>query len=522
MTIVSPSVSALVPALELLNISKQFSNNQALSQASLRVAAGSIHGVVGENGAGKSTLMQIAYGLEQPDSGMIKLDGATLILDCPQTAITHGVGMLHQKVSWLDQLSVLENIVLGDKIQSYLYQTNNEAEKELRQLRREFGFDFSLDQLMANLSYSQRQQVDILRALYRGVRILILDEPMALLSASQSQHLFDLFLLLKAQGISVVVVSHKLVALHHICDVISVIKQGQVINNVEPKDVSVAQITKLVVGHEIVMPQAENKPNVGADKPILVVKKLNCLTPSKNKAAQTYLLKDINLTLYSGQIVAVVGLPGAGQHLLLDVIAGLSGFDRGDITISKRLLPAGAAYGIAQARKLGIGYVPDPVLALGLISEFSMVESAMLGCWAPKPFFSRFKRRRNLEHCTVLMKKWDVRPLNAKMKSGYFSAGNQQKMVLAREINQLPQLLLLNQPTQGVDVAGIALIYQQLFELRQRGSAILLVSDDLDEVISLADHVVIIHQGRLIQRLNKSQLTKQRLHLLMTLGANDE
>ena len=513
----------LVPALELVNISKHFAGNVALHNASLSVAAGSIHGIVGENGAGKSTLMQIAYGLEQPDSGCIKFDGAVIAVDDPKAAIAHGLGMLHQKVSWLEQLSVLENIVLGQPIDSYVYQTNRVAEQELQHLSREFGFKFSLNQIMADLSYSQRQQVDILRALYRGVRVLILDEPMALLSAAESQHLFKLFVLLKTQGISVVVVSHKLVALHHICDVISVIKQGEVIKSSEPKDVSVAQITKLVVGHEVTIPQIIDKSVCVTGQPVLTVTKLNRYRSPLSKAAvPSLLLKDIDLTINSGQIVALVGLPGAGQSELLDVIAGRSGFDWGQITFAGRKFDASTAYNISQARELGIGYVPNSVLGLGLISEFSLVESLMLGCCSKKWFWSGLSRSSNLNHCAQLMTQWDIRPHNPKMKSGYFSAGNQQKMVLAREINQQPQLLLLNQPTHGVDVAGIALIYRQLFDLRQRGTAILLVADDLDEVISLADLAVIFQQGRIVALLDKSQLAKQKLRLLMTLGANNE
>jgi simple sugar transport system ATP-binding protein len=517
----------LVPALELLNITKHFDDNEALNNASLCVASGSIHGIVGENGAGKSTLMQIAYGLEQPDRGSVMVDGATIVLDCPQTAIRHGVGMLHQKVSWLDQLSILENIVLGDKIDSYIYQTNRDAKRELLQLNREFGFEFSLDQLMVDLSYSQRQQVDILRALYRGVRVLILDEPMALLSAAESQHLFDLFLLLKAQGISVIVVSHKLVALHHICDVISVIKRGRVITSIEPKDVDVGAITKLMVGREIIMPLPK-KTNDASAHEVLAITKLNCNGRNKGKGKGKLfplevLLSNIELTVNSGQIMAIVGLPNAGQDVLLDIIAGVSHFDSGEFSLSGHQVDALANFDISQARRLGVGYVPDSMLGLGFISEFTMAESAILGCLAKKgSFWGRLNRRETLDHCAQLMKGWDVRPINPGMKSGYFSAGNQQKMVLAREITQQPKLLLLNQPTQGVDIGGIALIYQRLFELRERGSAILLVSHDLDEVISLADFVVIMHQGRIVKQLNKSQLTKQRLRLLMTDGVSDE
>lgn len=514
----------LVPALELRNIVKYFDGNQALDDASLAVASGAIHGIIGENGAGKSTLMQIAYGIEQADSGSILIDGALIELDCPQTAIKHGVGMLHQKISWLDRLTVLENIVLGDRVDSYLYQDNHDCAKKLQQLSREFGFRFSLASPIAELSYSERQQVDILRALYRGVRVLILDEPMALLSPAESAHLFDLFVLLKNQGISVVVVSHKLSALHQICDVISIIRNGQVIRDVEPKQLSLNELTKLMIGREVTIPDAGNTPCGDRTEQMLAIKELDVFRRSKGKLLQVApRLSQIELSVNCGQIVAIVGLPKSGQDLLLDIIAGVERFDRGVISIAGKLIRPKTGYSISRARTLGVSYVPDPSLELGIINELSIAESALLGYQSKRRSFGAgFSHRDNVRHCIELMELWQVRPLKPLMQSGHFSGGNQQKLVLAREVNQQPKLLLLNQPTQGVDITGVELVYQRLFELRQQGGAILLVSNDLDEVISLADRVAVMHQGRLIKELSKSQLSKQKLGLLMVKGLGDE
>ena len=502
----------LVPALELLNINKHFDANEALNGACLQVSAGSIHGIIGENGAGKSTLMQIAYGLTQPDSGQIIIDGAVSKIASPQAAIRLGIGMLHQKVSWLEQLSVLENIVLGDKIDNYFYQDNRPSEIKLQLLIREFGFSFALDSIIGDLTFSQRQQVDIIRALYRGVRVLILDEPMAILSPSESKHLFDLFILLKNQGVSVVIVSHKLIALHQICDVISVVSKGQVIKNIAPSQVSIKQLTKYMVGREVLLPHPNKLAVTKGQSKVLTI--VDIVAKGIN---------GINFSVYAGQIVALVGLPKAGQDIVLEVLAGMTRLSTGSFDFIGHKINAKRRYSIAKARRLEVSYVPDPMLESGLIHQMSMAESSILGYQNKQSsLFGGFNRHQMIDHCSELMAQWQIRPADPQMNSGYFSGGNQQKMVMAREISQQPKLLLLNQPTSGVDVAGVELIYQQLFALRERGCAIILVSNDLDEVITLADFVVVLHQGKIAKKIAQSQLSKQQLGLLMVKGFADD
>ncbi|NRA62155.1 MAG: ATP-binding cassette domain-containing protein [Psychrobium sp.] len=508
----------LAAALQLKDIFKHYQQVEALGGACLTVAAGSIHGIIGENGAGKSTLMQVAYGVTQPDSGEIVVDGAVIKISSAQVAIKHGIGMLHQRVSWLDEMSVLENIVLGDEIKSYVYQDLTKARQELEQLRREFGFSFSLDVAMTQLNYSERQLVDILRSLYRGVRILILDEPMALLSPDQADYLTKLLVMLKLQGISVIIVSHKLASLHQLCDVISVLSNGKVVHDVRPSSLSLGQLSKLMVGREIVLPHASSRNKQAlTHAPLLNVSNLTVYAQKRGRRVRSDpLLEQCNLSLFGGEIVAIAGLPNAGQELLLDVIAGLHHFNRGSIELFGKEYRAKNHYCIAKARKLGVAYAPNPTLEIGLIGQLSMIESSFLG-YQSKGLrqFSLFNPSIKKQHCINLMKQWRIRPLLAHMLSGNFSGGNQQKMVLARELSRQPKLLLLNQPTQGVDAGAVEYVYQQLFALRDNGGCILFCSSDLDEMISLSDRIVIIEQGKVVTQVLTADIDKAQLGLLL-------
>jgi len=500
----------LVPALELRHIDKVYPPVVALKGASLSIAPGSIHGIVGENGAGKSSLMQVAYGLVQPDHGQVFVDGVAIQLKDPSHAIEHGIGMLHQQSQWLDELTVFDNIMLAESISGLGYQKGAEARAKLEQLSREFGFEFSLSIKLSALDYSQRQLVDVLRSLYRGVRVLILDEPLALLSPSQESYLSRLLTLLKMQGISVVVVSHKLAVLHQLCDVISVIRNGEVTENIDPKQVTLGQLSWHMIGREIQLPHPRVEPADIAAEQLLNIRSLNVgRSPNKRR------LNNINLSLNRGEILACVGLQTAGHELLLDVISGLVAFDSGEISLSSQQL-SHRRYSIKQAREYGIAYAPSPLLNIGLVDGLSMAESAYLGY--QRQGFGRWGILSNSnkhQQCQRLMEDWGIVPVLPAMQSSLFSGGNQQKMVLAREMAHQPKLLLLNQPTHGVDAGASEYFYHQLFALREQGCGIVLCSSDLDEVMSLADKICVFSQGQLIETLAVSEVNKTQLALLI-------
>jgi len=516
-------MSMLSPALELRHINKSYDGVIALNNASISIAPGSIHGVIGENGAGKSSLMQVAYGLLQPDGGQIFIDGVAVSLKGPSQAIEQGIGMLHQQANWLEQLTVFENVMLAEPSIGLFNRKRAQARVKLELLCREFGFEFSLSTKLSELDYSQRQLVDVLRSLYRGVRVLILDEPLALLSPTQAGYLNKLFITLKLQGISVVVVSHKLAVLHQLCDVISVIREGVVTACVSPKLVPLSELSILMIGRELMLPPSRVEPKIVAKDVLLNIQSLYVKGVSKGRKSTAYVdLTDINLSVFSGEIIALIGQPKAGQEVLLDVMAGLVKFKSGTIEFKQRVINSNSGFSVKQARELGIGYAPSPLINDGMVDMLSMAESVYLGY--QQQGFGRWgiiSNEAKEAHCRVMMENWRVLPILPAMQSSLFSGGNQQKMVLARELAQQPALLLLNQATQGVDASASDYLVRQLFSLRDRGASVIFYSSDLDEVMSLADRVCIFNQGRMVEVIMAANTNKADLALLIAKEPND-
>ncbi len=498
-------------AVEMLDICKRFGEVLANDAVTLRVARGSAHGLVGENGAGKSTLMSVLYGLHGADDGAIRLFGQDVQIRSADDAIAHGVGMVHQHFMLVETLSAIENIMLGAEPHWFLPRALAQVRDRLTELMAQTGLQVRLDAAVADLPVGERQRLEILKALYRGARILILDEPTAVLTPQEIEQLFDVLRQLREQGTTIVLITHKLHEVMALCDQVTVMRGGRVVEELPVAQASVQALAEAMVGRVVKLGrsgQAQMQPG----EALLKAVKLNYRDPSGVAR-----LRDVTLALHAGEIVGLAGVSGNGQSELLDVLAGLLEPDSGAMAVCGQRASAGAWLDGERARAQGLAHVPEDRQARALVMDFAAWESAVLGydglvAYCRHGFMDKASMR---EATLAMMNAFDVRPPNPDLRSGKFSGGNQQKFVLARELGQQPKVLLVGQPTRGVDIGAIEFIYGQLRALRDAGCAILLVSSDLDEILTLSDRVLVINNGALTGNLPFQDCTPARLGLLM-------
>lgn len=497
------------PAIELIGISKSFGPVKANKDVSLSVAAGSIHGIVGENGAGKSTLMSILYGFYEADSGEIRVRGGKRAIRSSADAIAAGIGMVHQHFMLVEPLSVVENVVLGAEGGALLKGGLAKARAELGRLSREYGLAIDPDAIVGELSVGLQQRVEILKALYRGADILILDEPTAVLTPAEADQLFELLRALKAQGKTVILITHKLREIMAVTDRVSVMRRGEMVAHVETARTSPPELAEAMVGRRVLL-RVEKAPRPrGA--PVL---EAAGLTVIDERGCEK--LRDVSLTLHEGEIVGIAGVAGNGQSELLDVLAGLVQPARGVIRLGGRILTA-AERNPANLRRLGLMHIPEDRQKAGLVTAFAAAENAILGyhddpAFGPGPFLSPALVER---HALAGMQDYDVRPADPGLKTAKFSGGNQQKIVLAREIERAPKVLLVGQPTRGVDIGAIEFIHRRLIALRDAGVAILLVSVELEEVMALSDRILALCGGEITGEREAAATDERDLGLLM-------
>lgn len=497
------------PAIELIGISKSFGPVKANKDVSLSVAAGSIHGIVGENGAGKSTLMSILYGFYEADSGEIRVRGEKRAIRSSADAIAAGIGMVHQHFMLVEPLSVVENVVLGAEGGALLKGGLAKARAELGRLSREYGLAIDPDAIVGELSVGLQQRVEILKALYRGADILILDEPTAVLTPAEADQLFELLRALKAQGKTVILITHKLREIMAVTDRVSVMRRGEMVAHVETARTSPPELAEAMVGRRVLL-RVEKAPRPrGA--PVL---EAAGLTVIDERGCEK--LRDVSLTLHEGEIVGIAGVAGNGQSELLDVLAGLVQPARGVIRLGGRILTA-AERNPANLRRLGLMHIPEDRQKAGLVTAFAAAENAILGyhddpAFGPGPFLSPALVER---HALAGMQDYDVRPADPGLKTAKFSGGNQQKIVLAREIERAPKVLLVGQPTRGVDIGAIEFIHRRLIALRDAGVAILLVSVELEEVMALSDRILALCGGEITGEREAAATDERDLGLLM-------
>lgn len=500
-------------AVEMIDIHKRFGSVMANQGVTLRVRRGTIHGLVGENGAGKSTLMSILYGFYHADVGCIRLHGREVPIGSTHDAIAAGVGMVHQHFMLVDTLSALDNVLLGSEGHFDLRTARHNARQRLQMLMRDSGLHVPLDAAVGDLSVGDRQRLEILKALYRGARILVLDEPTAVLTPQETEQLFAVLRRLRAQGTTILIITHKLKEVLALCDDVTVMRAGQVVLHARIAEVDMQRLAQAMVGRSVHLGRVEaSPPQADAAQVRLVAQDLHV---TDNLGVPR--LRQVSLRLHAGEIVGVAGVAGNGQSELLDVLSGLLKPQNGSLTIGARTFSPQRWLDPTTARQLGVAHVPEDRYARGMVMPFAAWESMALG-YEAWPRYSRWGwlRRRALQHDTAQrMERFDVRPRNIHLRCGLFSGGNQQKQVLARELAQQPAILLIGQPTRGVDIGAIEFIHGQIRALRDAGCAILLVSSELDEILALADRVLVMNHGSIVGELPIEACDETRLGLLM-------
>ena len=504
-------------AIELRKISKRFGSVQANKDIDLKVERGTIHGIVGENGAGKSTLMSILYGFYQADKGEILINGKPAKIKSSRDAISAGIGMVHQHFMLVDTFSVLENVILGAEQSAMLKASEENAREALQQLSDEYQMSVPLDAPVGDLPVGQQQRTEILKALYRNAEILILDEPTGVLTPQEADQLFRVLQALKDRGVTIILITHKLREIMDVTDNVSVLRLGEIVATQRTADTSTTELAELMVGRKLQTQQFKKVDNPGGENGIAV----HNLTVTDDRGLTR--VDNVSFEVKRGEIVGIAGVAGNGQSTLLEVLAGIQSPDTGSFTINNHQANANSPITPKEMREIGVQHVPEDRLRLGLVKSFTAAESSVLGYQNRKRFNWRmFLNIRSIRAaCKKLMQAFDVRPPDPKLRSSSFSGGNQQKLILARELDKSPSVLLVGQPTRGVDIGAIELIHQKIIDIRDANCAVLLVSVELDEIMTLSDRILVMFEGRIVGTMKGGEADKTTLGLMMANALDD-
>ncbi|TMR98037.1 ABC transporter ATP-binding protein [Nonomuraea basaltis] len=523
------TLAAAKPAVELEGITKRFPGVVANHDIRITVEPGTVHAIVGENGAGKSTLMKILYGMQKPDEGTIKVNGAEVAFRTPSDAIAVGIGMVHQHFMLADNFTVLENIVLGAEPKKGGMLDAAAARKRINDLAAGHGLRVDPDKLVEHLGVGDRQRVEILKVLYRGARILILDEPTAVLVPQEVEELFQNLRELKAEGLTVIFISHKLDEVLDIADAITVIRRGTTVASLTRSEVTSArELAELMVGTEL--PTPETRESTVTDRVAIEVANLTMEADGHRPApkgtqfsaymaklreeGRRLLLDDVSFEIHEGEILGIAGVEGNGQSELIEAIMGIRPA-HGRIALGGRDI---SDWSTLRRRESGIGYIPEDRHRQGLLLEASLWENRVLGHQTRPPARSGIwiNRRASKADTERIVKDYDVRTPSVDTLALALSGGNQQKLIVGREMSGQPKFLIAAHPTRGVDVGAQAAIWDHLRNARAAGLAVLLLSADLDELIGLSDTLRVIYRGRLVAALDPSDITPERLGGYMT------
>jgi ABC-type uncharacterized transport system ATPase subunit len=494
------------PAIELVGIDKKFGAVHANKNIDLTVAKGSIHGIIGENGAGKSTLMSILYGFYHADSGEIRVDGKPVTIRDSEAAIDAGIGMVHQHFMLVENFTVLENVMLGAEGGVLLAKGVAASRTELKRLETDYGLDVDPDVLIEELPVGLQQRVEILKAMYRGAEILILDEPTGVLTPAEADHLFRILRVLRDQGKTVILITHKLREIMAITDTVSVMRRGEMVATRTTSETTVEELAELMVGRRVLLQVEKGVANPGAF--VLSVRNLTV----KDGRGVT-MVDNVSFDVRAGEIVGIAGVAGNGQSELLEALAGIRKPTSGEILLNGQTIDK---LNPAHLRALGLAHIPEDRHHMGLVLPFEEYQNSVLGyhrdpAFSTGPFMNLEAIRKD---AVQKIEKYDIRPPNARLRTANFSGGNQQKIVVAREIERDPKMLLIGQPTRGVDIGAIEFIHRRIIEMRDAGKAVLLVSVELDEVRALSDRILVMFAGHVVGE-KTADAGEQTLGLMM-------
>ena len=491
--------------LELKGISKSFGNLQANNQINLKVGKGEIHAILGENGAGKSTLMNIVYGLLQPDSGEILVDEKSVKILEPADAIKYGIGMVHQHFMLIPVFTVAENIALGREKSKFGIMSFAEMKTKIKKLSDEFKFDIDPDAIIEDLPVGVQQRVEIIKALMYDAKVLILDEPTAVLTPQETDELLNVMKILKSRGTSIIFITHKLREVRAVADKITIIRLGKVVGTQLPS-ASQEELANLMVGREVDL--APNKAAFNPGGNVLEINDLSIFNDSGRKV-----VSNLSLNIRAGEILAIAGVQGNGQSELARAIVNLEKHKSGSIKLDGKEILGST---VRDSLRAGIAYIPESRELDGLISTFSITENLILDVHDLEPAASRGQLNRSYisENATTLVKEFDVRTQSIEANSSSLSGGNKQKVVLARELSREVKLVVAAQPTRGLDVGSIEFVYEKLLAERANKKAILLISSELDEVMELADRIAVIYKGEIVGVVD-SDVSREKLGLMM-------
>jgi len=485
-------------AVELKGITKRFERVVANDSVDVEIEEGEIHSIVGENGAGKSTLMKVLYGYYPKDSGVIKIFGREIEEMTPHKAISLGIGMVHQEFMLIPPLKVIENIILGSEPRKGFFIDEKKAKKDVSKLMQEMGFNIDLDIETGTLPVGIQQKIEILKILYRGAKILILDEPTAVLTPQEVEELFSILKNLKKAGKTIILITHKLQEVIAVSDRVTVMKEGKVVGKRLTRETSPEELAEMMVGRKVLL--KVEKPPRSRGRKVVEVKDIWV----RDEVKDIDIVRGVTFDIYEGEIVGIAGVAGNGQTELVEALSGMRKIERGSITIDGIEM---ANCTPKEVRLSGVAHIPEDRKGMGLVMEYTMAENITMGRHDRKPFSKGITMDKSymLKKGKELAEAFDIRPPEPSLQAKFFSGGNQQKIIVAREFDYHPKFLIASQPTRGLDIGAIEYVYRYLLKAREEGKAILLISMELEEVLSLSDRLLVMFNGEIVGSFDSKQ-----------------